>query len=106
MQHFSANQVSTLLASAQSNVQLLDVREQWEYEICHLPGSIHIPIAQLAERLNELDSNKTTIVVCHHGIRSYKIAVYLEQAGWADVINLTGGVEAWSTSVDPSLQRY
>ncbi|MEW6118876.1 MAG: rhodanese-like domain-containing protein [Pseudomonadota bacterium] len=85
---------------------LLDVREPWEAGICRLPGSLLIPMRDLPARLNELNKEAETVVICHHGVRSYHAARYLESLGFGDVINLSGGVAAWADEVDPAMPRY
>ncbi|MGH8280380.1 MAG: rhodanese-like domain-containing protein [Gammaproteobacteria bacterium] len=91
---------------AQAPVTLLDVRETWEYERVHLPGSVHIPMDDLRARLHELDAARTYVVVCHHGNRSRQVAAFLQSRGFSGVINLSGGLEAWATSVAPDMPRY
>ena len=83
---------------------LLDVREPWEWNLCHLPDAILIPMRELPARLHELDTE--TVVICHHGVRSYHAARYLETLGFGDVVNLSGGVAAWADEVDPAMPRY
>ena len=85
---------------------LLDVREPWEYELCHLPGSQHIPMQTVPMRCEELDPDQEIVVICHHGARSMQVAMFLERRGYADVHNLTGGVDAWAGEVDPTMRRY
>ena len=85
---------------------LLDVREPWEWQLCRLPGAILIPMGQLPAQLAKLDKQAETVVICHHGIRSYQAARYLETVGFGDVINLSGGVAAWADEVDPAMPRY
>lgn len=85
---------------------LIDVREPWEYELCHLPGSVHVPMGNIPGRLNELDPDAETVVICHHGVRSYQVAAFLERAGFEAVHNLSGGIDAWSNDVDPAVRRY
>lgn len=85
---------------------LLDVREPWEYEICRLPGTILIPMRDLPARQHELDKEAETVVICHHGVRSYHAARYLETLGFGDVINLSGGMAAWADEVEPRMPRY
>lgn len=85
---------------------LLDVREQWEWEVCRLPGAVLIPMRELPARLDELDPAAETVVICHHGVRSYHAARYLETVGFGNVVNLSGGVAAWADEVDPALPRY
>lgn len=85
---------------------LLDVREPWEWNLCRLPGAILIPMGELPARLQELNREAETVVICHHGVRSYHAARYLETLGFDDVINLSGGVAAWADEVDPAMPRY
>jgi rhodanese-related sulfurtransferase len=85
---------------------LLDVREPWEWNVCRVPGAILIPMRDLPARLAELDKDAETVVICHHGVRSYHAARYLETVGFGDVINLSGGVAAWADEVDPAMPRY
>jgi len=85
---------------------LLDVREPWEWNVCRVPGAILIPMRDLPARVAELDKDAETVVICHHGVRSYHAARYLETAGFGDVINLSGGVAAWADEVDPAMPRY
>lgn len=85
---------------------LLDVREIWEVRIASLPGAANIPMGEIPSRLSELDPARETVVVCHHGIRSAQVAVYLARRGFKRVINLTGGIDAWSREADPCVPRY
>jgi len=85
---------------------LLDVREPWEFQTCRIDGSILIPMASIVGRAQELDPERPTVVVCHHGVRSLNVAMYLERSGFSDVINLSGGVAAWARQVDPQMPQY
>lgn len=85
---------------------LLDVREDWEYAIAHLPGSLLIPMGQVPERIESLPRNRPVVVYCHHGMRSAQVAAFLLSRGYAPIYNLTGGIDAWSTQIDPALPRY
>ena len=85
---------------------LLDVREPWELAICHIEGAVAIPLGQLGARLGELDPARPLVCVCHHGSRSQQAAVALDHAGFTDVHNLRGGIDAWADEVEPGLQRY
>lgn len=91
---------------AQHAVQLLDVREPWEHELCHIAGDLHIPMGEIAARLADIPQHRPLIVVCHHGMRSYQVAEFLLARGFADVANLDGGIDAWARAVDPALARY
>lgn len=85
---------------------LLDVREDEEVAICHLSGSVHIPMNLIALRHNELPDDVPIVVYCHHGIRSMNVARYLAHLGFDDVYNLSGGIDAWSLQIDPNVARY
>lgn len=85
---------------------LLDVREPWEFNICRIEGSINIPMQDIPARLQELDDEQQIVAICHHGMRSAQVAMFLERQGFKHVINLTGGVAAWAAQVDPSLPQY
>ncbi len=106
MLEFSPAELKDRLASAKLPPLLLDVREPWEYDIAHLPNSVLIPVLQIEERLGELDPERETVVICHHGIRSMKIACVLANAGFERVINLRGGLDAWAKEVDSSMLVY
>jgi rhodanese-related sulfurtransferase len=84
---------------------LLDVREPWEFELARIEGSELIPMSQLEGRFTELDPDAETVVICHHGIRSSYVAMALQRAGFGNVLNLEGGLDAYS-SVDESIPRY
>ncbi|MEM6998878.1 MAG: rhodanese-like domain-containing protein [Pseudomonadota bacterium] len=85
---------------------LLDVREAWEYETCHINGSINISMSNVQQMLNELKQDDETVVICHHGMRSFQVASYLEGNGYDKIANLEGGVDAWAKSVDPEMAQY
>lgn len=85
---------------------LLDVREPEEVRLVRLPGSVHIPMAEIPSRLHELDPETHIVVYCHHGIRSAHVVAFLVQQGFSQVSNLAGGIDAWAAEVDPGLPRY
>ncbi len=85
---------------------ILDVREIEEVEFARFPQAIHIPMGEVPSRLSELDPQGEIVVVCHHGIRSAQVAGYLYSVGFGRVLNLTGGIDAWSVSADPAVPRY
>jgi sulfur-carrier protein adenylyltransferase/sulfurtransferase len=85
---------------------LLDVREPFEYALCHLESSTLIPVDQLSHRLKELDLNSEIVVYCHVGIRSAGAVSLLRKNGFTNVKNLTGGIDAWAVQVDPEMPRY
>jgi rhodanese-related sulfurtransferase len=92
--------------SADPNWRLLDVREDWEREIASVDGSLNIPMAQIPERLGELDSSRPIAVLCHSGGRSARVAGFLAEQGFQMVANIAGGIDAWSTDIDSDLRRY
>ena len=85
---------------------LLDVRETWEYEICHIDHSINISMALIPARLAELNPDQEIVVICHHGVRSLQIASYLEAMGYTNISNLKGGIDAWASTVEPVMTQY
>jgi len=85
---------------------LLDVRELWEFERCPVPSARLVPMGSVPAHLAELDPTRETVVICHHGVRSYHVARFLEQNGFTNVINLSGGVDAWAKEVDPTMPLY
>lgn len=87
--------------------RLIDVREADEWAIARLPEAELIPLSQFQTlALEKLDPDDKIIVYCHHGMRSAKAQGFLKAKGYADVLNLTGGIDAWSAQVDPSVKRY
>ena len=86
---------------------LLDVREPWEFDICHLEGSRLIPMVQLFGSADELlDPGRETVIICHHGIRSRQAGRFLAGRGFDKLINLNGGLEAWARDLDPHMGTY
>ena len=67
----------------------------------------HVALNQgLPQRLHELDPTRTTVVVCHHGVRSFQVALWLERNGFTDVANLSGGIDAWARQIEPGMAVY
>ena len=85
---------------------LLDVREPWELEICLIEGSVAMPMGSVPARFPELDRDRETVVICHHGGRSAQVCMFLERQGFSSVINLAGGVAGWAAQVDPRMAQY
>lgn len=85
---------------------LLDVREPSEYAACKISGSKLIPLGELPGRFGELPKDLAIIVHCHHGGRSAQAVRFLREAGFAGAKNLEGGIDAWSTDIDPSVPQY
>lgn len=106
MQHLTARQLYERLQQQEEPPFLLDVREPWEFNICSIENSELIPMGQIASALDRLDPQRETVVICHHGIRSRSVAMFLERHGFTNLYNLTGGVESWSRDVDLDMPTY
>jgi adenylyltransferase/sulfurtransferase len=104
----SADEVQRRRATAGRELLLLDVREPAEIEKAAIEGSLRIPLAELEGRLGELEAwrERPVVVHCKSGGRSARAARLLVERGFRDVANLSGGIEAWSLTVDPSVPRY
>lgn len=94
------------LTAAEVKPLLIDVREDREFAQCHIEGAVHIPMAAIPGRIAELDPARETVLICHHGMRSLRVAHFLEQRGFTNLINLQGGIDAWAAVVDPVMPRY
>lgn len=110
MRSLKPRELAELLAapveSEQERPVLLDVREPWELAICRIEGSESIPMQRIPQSLGRLDRQRPIVCVCHHGIRSFQVARFLEYQGFSRVINLEGGVAAWAREVDPAMATY
>ena len=84
---------------------LLDVREPWELEIASVPGIVHIPMGEVADRLDELNREQEVVVLCRSGRRSMEVARFLQQSGFR-AVNLAGGILAWSRELDATIPTY
>jgi rhodanese-related sulfurtransferase len=93
-------------ADQSGSLRVLDVRELWEVQLAPMPDAVHIPMGEITSRHAELDPELTWVCVCHHGMRSMQVAMYLQRLGFEHLYNLTGGIDAWSHQVDPSIPRY
>ena len=91
---------------AAQDVILLDIREPHEIAVAAISDTVHIPMAQIPGRLDELDRSRTIVVMCHSGMRSMQVAGFLAHQGFENVVNLDGGIDAWSREVDPDIPRY
>ena len=89
------------------DLQIIDVREPNEYDVARLEGTKLIPLAQVVNRMNEIDQTRETVVHCKGGVRSARAIEALQGAGFAGrLINIKGGITAWSNEVDPSVPKY
>jgi len=92
--------------TAREKPLLLDVREPWEYDYCHLDGARLVPMNQVPQQYVNLDKEADIVVICHHGVRSYQVARFLEHYGFTKVYNLQGGMDGWARDVDPAMRKY
>lgn len=104
MQNFNAVELKEYLT--QANPLLLDVREPWEFKVCRIEGSQLMPMREVPVKIKTLDPEQETVVICHHGVRSYQVCHFLERNGFSKVINLAGGVAAWARDVDHQMETY
>lgn len=89
------------------NIQLVDVRQPEEYAYCRIEGSELIPLGELARRADEVADDRPVVLICHHGVRSMQALAYLQHRHeLTNLLNLRGGIHAWSTRVDPSVAVY
>lgn len=106
----SARDTAELLKAARegerSDFVLLDVREHVEYQTAQVEGSVFIPMGEIPSRLQELDPDAHIVTMCHAGIRSMNVAVWLRDQGFDRVQSMRGGIDAWSRTVDAAIPRY
>ena len=88
------------------DIVLIDVREPWEIEHASLNGAISIPLGDIPEASTTLDKQVEYVVMCHHGMRSEVATEWLRNHGFENVSNLDGGIDAWSTMIDPRLVTH
>jgi rhodanese-related sulfurtransferase len=101
----SAAEAASLLK--ENKARVIDVREPWEFETTRIEGSLPMPMGDVPARANqELEPDERLVVVCHHGIRSMNVAVWLRDQGFEQAQSLRGGIDAWSVEVDPGVKRY
>ena len=106
MQEITATELKRRLDEGE-DIQLIDVREPNEYAFARIPGSVHIPLGQVLARMSEIDPARETVVHCKMGGRSARAIEALTRAGFqGNLLNLNGGITAWSNDVDPSVPKY
>jgi rhodanese-related sulfurtransferase len=102
----TVDQLKALLATEHPPL-LLDVREPWEYQTAHIEPSTLIPMNDIPARAHqELDEESPILVLCHHGMRSLSVASWLRQQGFDKAQSVSGGIDAWSSTIDPTVPRY
>lgn len=105
MKQITPDELNSLMDMSE-NLLLLDVREPWEFEICKIDGSENIPMNNIPDATNQFDKGHPIAVICHHGMRSLQVAHFLETRGFNNVLNLAGGIQAWTDQIDCSMERY
>ena len=107
MDHISAPELAGWLNDpARPAPQLIDVREPWEFDTCHITSATPLPMRDSPARLAEIDPGRAVVCICHHGMRSLQVANFLHNKGYANLYNLTGGMHAWAVQVDPGMATY
>ncbi|MDJ0736482.1 MAG: rhodanese-like domain-containing protein [Nostocaceae cyanobacterium] len=106
----SVEEVAQRLSDGDSNMQLVDVREPQELEMARIESFVNFPLSQFAQWAEQihthLDSQAETLVLCHHGIRSAQMCQWLLAQGFTNVKNISGGIDAYSALVDPTIPQY
>jgi adenylyltransferase/sulfurtransferase len=92
--------------SGKDDLQLIDVREKWEWDISRLPGARLVPLGVLEDELDTIDRDRDVVIYCKSGVRSLYAAQLLRDSGFSRVGNLSGGILRWSEQVDPTVVRY
>lgn len=87
-------------------LQVIDVREPFEYEVARVEGARLLPLSRFPEWADTLDPEAETVFMCHHGVRSAQVCAYLARQGFKRLYNLAGGIDRWSCEVDKSVPRY
>ena len=87
-------------------ITLVDVREQWEFDICQIKGAILMPMGEIAESYVKLNKDSKVALYCHSGIRSMHVADFLLSKGFQSLVNLQGGIDAWAQEIDTTVERY
>ena len=108
MSSFKSINVQTLKTKLDCNEDfvLIDVRESKELEICKLDQAIHIPMSSIPICLNDIDFKKPVVVICKSGGRSAQVCEFLNEQGYVDVYNLSGGIISWALEIDSTMATY
>ncbi|MHB8580541.1 MAG: rhodanese-like domain-containing protein [Ignavibacteriaceae bacterium] len=105
IKNLSPGEIKEILVK-EKDIRLIDVREEWEYQIAKLENSELMPLSNFGDHLSKLSPDEKIIVYCHHGTRSYAVCNYLIENGFNDVTNLRGGINLWSEEIDNSIAVY
>lgn len=102
----SVGEAKRLLERNPGTTVLIDVREPYEFAICHIPNSTHIPMRQIPERMDALPRDQHLLILCHHGQRSRRVTEFLRAQGFFAVSNIDGGIDAWANELEAAMPRY
>lgn len=102
----SVTEAKQRLDAAPAQTEIVDVREPFELDICHVAGSRHIPMRQIPESAATLPRDKHLLILCHAGGRSRRVTDYLRAQGFDRVTNIAGGIDAWAEQIEPGMRRY
>ena len=91
---------------AGESLLLVDIREPYELMISHLDGAQAIPMSEIQDRYTEIPRDRPVVIFCHHGVRSVRVIEALQEIGYTNLINMQGGIDAWSKEIDPAVPRY
>src|SRR5215213_3382468 len=106
MEEITPNELKQRLDKG-DDIQIVDVREDNEVAVARIPNTIHIPLAQVVNRMSEIDPSRETVVHCKMGGRSARAIDALQRSGFTGkLLNLAGGITAWSNDVDPTVPKY
>lgn len=106
MREIKPKELQQYLHATSTPPMLLDVREPWEYQTCHIAEAKLVPMSSVPTACIPWDKHQEIVCICHHGRRSAQVATYLEQQGFTNIINLSGGIDAWAREVEPSMPTY
>jgi len=106
MYQLSAIDLKQRLDENKEQLFLLDVREPWEFALCKIEGSSLVPMSKITNAINDYNREQAIVVVCHTGVRSRSVCMFLEREGFQNVSNLEGGVHAWAMDVDHTMATY
>ena len=106
MQEMNVKELADRIKAGNVAPLIIDVREPNEYAYARIPGAVLKPLGDFREWALELDKDREYVLQCHTGSSHWQAAYLLERMGFTQVYNLSGGIEAWSMHVDPSVPRY
>jgi rhodanese-related sulfurtransferase len=98
--------VATAARLLREGTLVIDIREPYEIAIVRLPGCTLLPMREIPARAAEIPKDRQVLILCHHGGRSARVTQFLRSAGWDNITNIAGGIDAWAREVDPALPRY